>query len=62
MCMLIVQNVILIAVVIFGHASRVSSQEWINNYFSILCHIMHLGQLGRKSYRIDLIGEDIRRR
>jgi len=62
MCMLIVHNVILTAVVIFGHASRVSSQELINNFFSILCYSMHLGQLGRRSYRVDLIGEDIRKR
>lgn len=62
MCMLIVQNVILTAVVIFGHDSRVSSQELINNFFSILCYSMHLGQLGNRSYRVDLIGEDIRKR
>jgi hypothetical protein len=62
MCMLIVQNVILTAVIIFGHDSRVSSQELINNFFSILCYSMHLGQLGNRSYRVDLIGEDIRKR
>jgi len=62
MCMLIVHKVITTAVVIFGFASRVSSHELINNFFSILCYSMHIGQLGRKSYRMDLIGEDIRKR
>jgi len=62
MCMSIVQNVVLTAVRMFGFATRVSGHDLINNFFSILCYCMHLGQLGLKSYRLDVVGEDIRKR
>jgi hypothetical protein len=62
MCMSIVQNVVLTAVRMFGFATRVSSHDLINNFFSILCYCMHLGQLGLQSYRLDVVGEDIRKR
>jgi len=62
MCMSIVQNVVLTAVRMFGFATRISSHDLINNFFTILCYCMHLGQLGLKSYRLDVVGEDIRKR
>jgi len=62
MCMSIVKNVVLTAVRMFGFATRVSSHDLISNFFSILCYCMHLGQLGHKSYRCDVVGEDIRKR
>jgi len=62
MDMLVVQNVLYTAVSMFGHSTRVSSQSMINNFFSVLCYCMHLGQLGHKCYRKDILGEDIRTR
>ena len=62
MNMSIVQNVMLAAVKIFGHASRVSSQDLINNFFTIICYCMHIGMLGHRGYRLDVVGEDIRKR
>jgi len=62
MNMSIVQNVMLAAVKIFGHASRVSSQDLIKKKFAILCYCIHIGMLGHRGYQLDVVGEDIRKR
>jgi len=58
----IVQNIMLAALNIFGHNANASSPDLINMFYGILCYCMHLCQLGLKSYRKDILGEDIRKR
>ena len=62
MYMEIVQNILLTALNLFGSGVNVSSPDLINNFFSVLCYCMHMGQLGLVCYRPDILGEDIRKR
>jgi len=62
MDMQITQNIILTALNIFGHRGNASSPDLINMFYSILCYCIQLCQIGNKSYRKDILGEDIRKR
>jgi len=62
MNMQIVQNILLTAVNMFGHAVDVSSHDLMDNFFSVMCYCMHIGQLGNNCYREDITSEDIRKR
>jgi len=55
----ITQNIMLAALNIFGHNANASSPDLINMFYSILCYCIQLCQLGTKSYRKDILGEDI---
>jgi len=58
----ITQNIMLAALNIFGHNANASSPDLINMFYGILCYCMQLCQLGTKTYRPDILGEDIRKR
>jgi len=58
----IVRNIMLTAINIFSHNADASSPNLINIFYSILCYSVQLCQLGHKSYRLDILGEDIRKR
>jgi len=62
MYMEIVKNILLATLNIFGYGVNVSSHELINNFFSVLCYCMHMGQIGHNCYREDIVAEDIRKR
>jgi len=62
MNILIVQNILLTTVNIFGYAVDVLSHDLMDNFFSVMCYCMHIGQLGNNGYREDITGEDIRKR
>jgi len=34
----------------------------MDNFFSVMCYCMHIGQLGNNCYREDITGEDITRK
>jgi len=62
MNLLIVQNVLLTTLNIFGYAVDVLSHDLMDNFFSVMCYCMQIGQLGNNCYREDITGEDIRKR
>jgi len=62
MCMLIVKNVLLTALNLFGHTVAVCNLDLLNMFLVVLCYCMHMGMLGRILYREDMGGEDMRKR